>query len=72
MADSVYTQSFQHAAAKLGGTVELAVCFQVSVENVEHWLRGTMRPPVGAFLRVVDLIMPEDPPEPYGRLSRVR
>jgi hypothetical protein len=72
MADSVYTQSFQRAAAKLGGTVELAVYLQASVENVEHWLRGTMRPPVSAFLRVVDLIMSEHPPEPYRRLSRVR
>ncbi|MCD6042790.1 MAG: hypothetical protein K0R40_2393, partial [Burkholderiales bacterium] len=35
-------------------------------EIVEHWLRGTMRPPVSAFLRVVDLITSRNPSDPYG------
>ena len=52
---------------KLGGVKELADFLQEPVDTVEHWLIGTMRPPVRAFLRVVDLIMSKNPSGPYGR-----
>jgi DNA-binding transcriptional regulator YiaG len=65
--NKVFAHSFTRAAEQLGGAGELAAFLQTSVENVEHWLRGTMRPPVSAFLRVVDLITSKDPFDPYGR-----
>lgn len=67
MHNSVFTRSFRRAAARLGGSRELAVFLQESVENVEHWLRGTVRPPANAFLRVVDLITSKNASDPYGR-----
>jgi len=65
--NSVFTQSFRRAAIKLGGAGELAVFLQASVETVDHWLHGTMRPPASAFLRVVDLITSKNASDPYGR-----
>lgn len=67
MSNRVFARSFARAAEKLGGPGELATFLQASVDTVEHWLRGTMRPPVGAFLRVVDLITSKNPSDPYER-----
>jgi DNA-binding transcriptional regulator YiaG len=67
MSNKVFACSFTRAAEKLGGAGELAAFLQTSVDTVEHWLRGTMRPPVSAFLRVVDLITSKNPFDPYGR-----
>lgn len=67
MHGNVFTASFRRAAAKLGGISELAVFLQTPLETVEHWLVGTLRPPVSAFLRVVDCITSKDPSDPYGR-----
>lgn len=66
MSNEVFAHTFARAAEKLGGAGELATFLQTSVEIVEHWLRGTMRPPVSAFLRVVDLITSKNPSDPYG------
>lgn len=66
MSNEVFAHTFTRAAEKLGGAGELATFLQTSVEIVEHWLRGTMRPPVSAFLRVVDLITSKNPSDPYG------
>ncbi|MCD6043732.1 MAG: hypothetical protein K0R40_3335 [Burkholderiales bacterium] len=66
MSNEVFAHTFTRAAEKLGGAGELAIFLQTSVEIVEHWLRGTMRPPVSAFLRVVDLITSRNPSDPYG------
>ena len=60
MPNGVFVKSFRRAAARLGGVGELAIYLQTSVEDVERWLRGTTRPPVSAFLRVVDVIMSND------------
>jgi hypothetical protein len=51
---------------KLGGVRELAEFLQEPVDRVDHWLIGTMRPPVRAFLRVVDFITAKNPSDPYG------
>jgi len=67
MPNRVFASCFTRAAEKLGGVAELATFLQASVETVEHWLRGTMHPPVSAFLRVVDLITPKNPFDPHGR-----
>ena len=66
MVSTVFTECFRRAAMKLGGGRELAEFLQEPVDNVDHWLIGTMRPPVRAFLRVVDFITSKDPSEPYG------
>jgi hypothetical protein len=63
---SVFTESFRRAAVKLGGVRELAEFLQEPVDRVDHWLIGTMRPPVRAFLRVVDFITSKNPSDPYG------
>ena len=66
MASSVFTECFRRAAMKLGGVKELAEFLQEPVDNVDHWLIGSMRPPVRAFLRVVDFITSKNPSDPYG------
>jgi hypothetical protein len=63
---SVFTESFRRAAMKLGGVRELAEFLQEPVDRVDHWLIGTMHPPVRAFLRVVDFITSKNPSDPYG------
>ena len=63
---SVFTESFRRAAMKLGGVRELADFLQEPVDSVDHWLIGTMRPPVRVFLRVVDFITSKNPSNPYG------
>jgi len=67
MANSVFTECFRRAAMKLGGVKELAEFLQEPVDSVDHWLIGSMRPPVRAFLRVVDFITSKNPSDPYGR-----
>ena len=67
MKSNVFTESFRRAASRLGGVSELAVFLQAPVETVDHWLIGTLRPPVSAFLRVVDYITSKNPSDPYGR-----
>jgi hypothetical protein len=67
MDGNVFTASFRRAAAKLGGISELAIFLQTPLETVDHWLRGTSRPPASAFLRVVDCITSKNPSDPYGR-----
>jgi hypothetical protein len=66
MASNVFTESFRRAAMKLGGVRELADFLQEPVDSVDHWLIGTIRPPVRAFLRVVDFITSKNPSDPYG------
>jgi DNA-binding transcriptional regulator YiaG len=56
MSNGLFAESFRRAAARLGGVDELAIYLQTPVESVERWVRGTTRPPVSAFLRVVDII----------------
>ena len=67
MVSDVFTECFRRAAMKLGGVRELADFLQEPVDDVDHWLIGTMRPPVRAFLRVVDFITSKNPSDPYGR-----
>lgn len=67
MPSSVFTECFRRAAMKLGGVRELAEFLHEPVDSVDHWLIGTMRPPVRAFLRVVDFITSKNPSDPYGR-----
>ncbi|HEV3008038.1 MAG TPA: hypothetical protein VGX52_03290 [Burkholderiales bacterium] len=64
--ESVFTKVFRRAAVKLGGVRELAEFLQEPVETVDHWLIGTIRPPVKAFLRIVDFITSKNPSDPYG------
>ena len=59
MSNGVFAESFRR---DLGGVDELAIYLQTPVETVERWLRGTTRPPVSAFLRVVDIITSETGP----------
>jgi len=66
MVRNVFTECFRRAAMKLGGVRELAEFLQEPVDSVDHWLIGTMRPPVRAFLRVVDFITSKNPSDPYG------
>ena len=66
MVSDVFTECFRRAARKLGSVTELADFLQEPVDSVDHWLIGTMRPPVRAFLRVVDFITSKNPSDPYG------
>jgi hypothetical protein len=66
MPRSVFTECFRRAAIKLGGVRELAEFLQEPVDSVDHWLIGTIRPPVRAFLRVVDFLTSKNPSDPYA------
>jgi hypothetical protein len=67
MVSNVFTECFRRAAMKLGGVRELAEFLQEPVDSVDHWLIGTVRPPVRAFLRVVDFITSRNPSDPDAR-----
>lgn len=54
-----YRASVESAAAAVGGARELATRLRVSMTDLTRWLAGTHKPPLHAFLRVVDIILEE-------------
>jgi hypothetical protein len=62
VAASVYSRTFQKAAELLGGRAKLCRHLRVPADELDKWLADKAVPPIGIFLRAVDLIIEETPP----------
>lgn len=61
MAASVYSRTLQKAAELLGSRSKLCRALQVPAADLQHWIDDKSAPPLGVFLRAVDLIIDETP-----------
>lgn len=59
MASIVYFRTLQKAADLLGGRKQLARHLRVPMDVLENWISGKEVPPIGVFLRAVDLVLDE-------------
>ena len=64
MASIVYFRTLQKAADLLGGRKKLARHLRVPMDVLEDWMSGKQVPPIGVFLKAVDLVLEETPPPP--------
>jgi hypothetical protein len=67
MASSVYSRTLQKAAELIGGQAKLCRHLRVPAAELQKWIDDKAVPPIGIFLRVVDLIIEETlPPADSG------
>ena len=68
MAASVYSRTLQKASELIGGHARLCRHLRVPTPDLEKWLADKAVPPIGIFLRAVDLILAETsvPPSDTG------
>jgi hypothetical protein len=66
MAASVYSRTLQKAAELLGSRAKLCRALQVPAAELQKWIDDKAAPPLGIFLRAVDLIIDETPPPAAG------
>jgi hypothetical protein len=59
MASIVYFRTLQKAADLLGGRKQLARHLRVPIAELENWMSGSQVPPIGVFLKAVDLVLDE-------------
>ena len=59
MASIVYIRTLQKAADLVGGRKKLARHLHVPIGELEKWLAGDDVPPIGVFLKVVDVVLDE-------------
>jgi hypothetical protein len=64
VAASVYSRTFQKASDLIGGRAKLRRHLGVPVADLENWIADRSVPPMGIFLRAVDLILQETPAPP--------
>jgi hypothetical protein len=62
VASSVYSRTLQKAAELMGGYSKLCRHLRVPLAELQRWVEDRAVPPIGVFLRAVDLILDETPP----------
>jgi hypothetical protein len=62
VAASVYSRTLQKAAELIGGQSKLCRHLRVPEAELQKWIDDKAVPPMGVFLRAVDLIIEETPP----------
>jgi hypothetical protein len=62
VASSVYSRTLQKAAELVGGRANLCRHLHVPMAELEKWIADEKVPPLGVFLRAVDLVIEETPP----------
>jgi hypothetical protein len=62
----VYVRTLQRAAEVSGGEQSLALVLKVTPSHLALWLQGIERPPVGIFLRAVDVVSEQQFPRRAG------
>src|SRR5258706_3558722 len=62
MAPSVYSRTLRKAAELIGGQAKLCRHLRVPATELQNWLDDKSVPPMGIFLRAVDVIIEETPP----------
>jgi DNA-binding transcriptional regulator YdaS (Cro superfamily) len=53
---SVHFQTLEYAATLVGGEEQLALRLGVTRPELSLWLSGAASPPVGVFLKAVDIV----------------
>ena len=61
MAASVYSRTLQKAAELIGGRARLCRHLRVPSDDLDKWIADAAVPPIGVFLRAVDLVIEETP-----------
>lgn len=56
MTDTLYTRVLQRAAEALGGVEQLRACLDVSLAQLDSWMRGRAKPPDAVFLKLADAL----------------
>jgi hypothetical protein len=64
VASSVYSRTLQKASELIGGHAKLCRHLRVPMPELEKWIAEKTVPPIGIFLRAVDLILAETPVPP--------
>ena len=74
MASSVYSRTLQKAVELMGSRAKLCRYLRVPTTDLDQWISDERTPPLGVFLRAVDLVIeetsppgasePGDPPSP--------
>jgi hypothetical protein len=59
MVSIVYFRTLQKAADLVGGRKKLARHLRVPLAELESWMSGSQVPPIGVFLKAVDLVLDE-------------
>jgi len=62
VAQSVYSRTLQKAAELIGGRGQLCRHLHVPMADLQKWIDDKAMPPIGVFLRAVDLVIEETPP----------
>jgi len=62
VASSVYSRTLSKAAELIGGHAKLCRHLHVPAADLEKWIADRAVPPIGVFLRAVDLIIEQTPP----------
>jgi hypothetical protein len=62
VAASVYSRTLRKAAELVGGQARLSRHLRVPAAELQKWIDDKAVPPMGIFLRAVDLIIDETPP----------
>jgi hypothetical protein len=62
VASSVYSRTLQKAAELIGGYSKLCRHLRVPLSELQRWVEDRAVPPIGVFLRAVDLILDETAP----------
>jgi hypothetical protein len=57
--EDTYRAALVRAAVALGGAIPLSRYMQVPMPDLTRWLAGDGRPPMGLFLKVIDLLLEE-------------
>ena len=60
---SVQARALHRAVAAVGGLAALARHLQVPDQHIREWMFDVGAPPNGVFLRVIDLLLDEPPPD---------
>ena len=61
MAATVYSRTLQKASELTGGHARLCRELRVPLADLEKWIADKAVPPIGIFLRAVDLILYQTP-----------
>jgi hypothetical protein len=64
VAASVYSRTLRKASELWGGHAKLCRHLRVPMSDLEKWIADKAVPPMGIFLRAVDLILEETPVPP--------
>lgn len=62
----LHARVLRKAADQLGGLGALSAYLKVPTPELYQWMRGHEQPPVGVFLKAVDLILDEPLAGPAG------